>query len=406
MGKWKWEGFSKEGKKIKGTQEAQDEKELRKLLRAQGVRPIRYTPPSIFETDLGMLMVEKGLATPFGKVELMNFTRQLSIMINAGVPILQALEICFKQEKNPSLKSTLKRIANDVGGGSTLSESMAKYKGFDRLYCNLVKAGEAGGILDTILKKLAIYMEKQDKIKGEIKGALTYPTIVSIVGGAVIYIMLLFVVPKFTEMLKDGGQEIPAITQFVIDVSNFLQDYTKFIVPAVFVLFVLFSKWTKSKEGKPVWDRFIIKVPLFGDLIIKGNLSSFSRTLSTLLSSGVALVDSLEICGETVDNLVISTDIAKVRKQITEGKTLAEPLGRIKYFPEMVAQMIRVGEATGNIDEMLLKVADLFEDEVDKVIGTMSKMIEPLILVVLGGIIAVLLVAMYMPIFMSAGGSG
>ena len=403
MGNWKWEGFTKDGKKTSGNQDAESEKDLKKILRNQGVRPIRIHPPSIFEIDLGAWMVEKGLAQPFGNKDLMNFTRQMAIMINAGVPILQALEILFKQEKNALLKGSIKKIAEDVGSGATLSDAMAKHKGFDKLYCNLVKAGEAGGILDTILQKLAFYMEKQEKIKSDVKAALTYPTIVSIVGMGVIYIMLVFVVPKFTEILIEGGQEIPAVTQFVMDASEFLQNYTKIILPLLFVLFLIFKRWTKSKEGKPYWDRITMGTPLFGELIIKGNLSSFTRTLSTMLSSGVALVDALDICIDTVDNEVIANDITDVRKQVTTGKTLAEPIGQIKYFPEMVSQMIKVGEATGNMDQMLEKVSDLFEEEVNRVITTLSKLIEPLILVVLGGIVALLLVAMYLPIFMSAG---
>jgi len=403
MGKWKWEGFTKEGKKIKGEQEAKDERELRKALRGQGVRPTRVHPPSILEIDLAAVLAEKGFTKPFGQKELTGFTRQLAIMINSGVPILQALEILFKQEKNGTLKAAVKKIAEDVGSGSSLSDAMAKHKGFDKLYCNLVKAGEVGGILDKILDKLSKFMERQEKVKSQVKGALTYPGIVTIVGGGVIYVMLVFVVPKFTSILEESGQEIPQITQIVVYASDFLRDYTIYMIPGLIVSLMLFLRWKKSKDGKPLWDKFVMKVPLFGDLIIKGNLSSFTRTLSTMLSAGVALIDSLDICGETIDNSVIAKDIALVRQQITEGKTLAEPLSHIKYFPVMVSQMIKVGEATGNMDDMLEKVADLFEEEVNNIISVLSKLIEPFILVFLGGIVAVVLVAMYLPIFLSAG---
>lgn len=404
MGNWRWEGFDKTGKKVKGIMEADTERELKKLLRGRGVRPTRLIPPSIWEFDIGEWMVQNGLAQPFGNKEILNFTRQLSVMINAGVPILQALEILFKQEKHPVLKNTIKKIAADVGSGKTLSEAMTKNKGFSKLYCNLVKAGETGGMLDTILNKLASYMEAQAKIKSQIKSAMTYPGIVVTVGFGVIYGMLVFVVPKFKDMIEASGQEMPAITQFVLDISNFMQDYTLIILPSIITIVIILAKLSKTPTGKPVFDRIMMNMPVFGGIIIKGNLSSFLRTLSTMLASGVSLIDSLEICKDTIDNVIISEDIMVVRKAITEGQTLAEPIGEITYFPDMVAQMIKVGEQTGNLDNMMAKVSHLFEDEVNVLVGNMTKMIEPIILVVLGGIVAVILVAMYMPIFMSAGG--
>jgi type IV pilus assembly protein PilC len=404
MAKWGYEGFTREGKKVKGTEDAGNERELKRILRGKGIRATKVTPPSIGDIDIGQWLVENGYARSFGNKELLNFTRQLSVMVNAGVPILQGLEILFKQESHPTLKNVIKKIADDVGGGKTLSESMGKHKGFDRLYCNLVKAGEAGGILDTILQKLASYMEAQEKIKKQIKAAMTYPAIVTVVGIGVIYGMMVFVVPKFTEMLADTGQEIPAITQLVINTSEFLQKYTIFIVPAVFVLMVILAKLSKTPTGKPVFDTFFMKLPIFGAIIIKGNLSSFMRTLATMINSGVSLIDSLDICRETIDNAVIAEDVLKVRKAITEGKTLADPIMEIKYFPPMVGQMIKVGEQTGNLDSMMEKVSELFEQEVNDLISQMTKMIEPIILVVLGGFVAVILVAMYLPIFMSAGG--
>lgn len=405
MGNWKWDGFDKTGKKVSGFQEGSNEKEIKKILRAKGIRPLRVNPPSIFELDLGEWLIEKGLARPFGRKELTNFTRQLSIMINAGVPILQSLELLFKQEKHPTLKSTIKKVADDVKEGKTLFEALKIRKGFDNLYCNLIKAGEAGGILDTILAKLAVFLEKQEAIKAKVKSALTYPVVVVIVGMLVIYLMLVFVVPKFQEMLKESGQEVPAITQFVIDSSHFLQENTIYIVPGIFFIAIFFLNLIKSDEGRPVWDRIVMKIPLFGGIVIKGNLSTFSRTLSTMLSAGVSIVDSLDICAETMDNSVMRRDIKLIKQKVTEGKTMAEPLGKIKYFPDMITQMVKVGEATGNIDAMLDKVSQIFEDELNALIDNLTKLIEPLILVVLGGVVAVILIAMYMPIFMSAGGS-
>jgi type IV pilus assembly protein PilC len=388
MGMYKYEGVDVNGKKVIGQIDATSEKEVRKLMRAQSVRVKKIIPPSILEFDLGAWMVEKGLATAVTNKELCTFTKQLSVMISAGVPILQSMEILYRSEKNPTLKMSIKKIATDVGEGKTIAEAMSSQKGFDKLYCNLVRAGEAGGILDQILKKLAIHMD---------------PSVVVSVGILVIWGMMVFVVPQFTGMLKDSNQEIPWITQFVIDVSDFMGTYTPIMVPAAIVFVAMFLSYIKTPAGKIVWDNFSMRVPVFGGIIIKGNLSSFANTLSTLLSAGVSLIDALDICIETIDSSVIAQDLKEVKKKVTEGKTLTEPLGKITYFPELVTQMIRVGEQTGQIDDMLARVALVFEEEVDSLVTGMTKMIEPLIIVVLGGIIATILVAMYLPMFMSAG---
>lgn len=405
MANYKWEGFTKEGKKTTGEIEADTEKQAKLFLRRQGIRPKKVIPPSVFEVDLGRLMVDKGILKPFKTEEIVKFTSQLSTLINAGVPILECLEILYKQQKNPILKSIIKKISEDVGGGKSLFEAMEGQKGFDRLYINLVKAGEAGGILDTILSKLAKHMENQQKIKSEVKGALMYPAIVTVVGIGVIIGLMIFVVPQFVGMLSDTGQQIPWVTQVVIDTSEFFQKYTLISAPIVIAFVIFMLSWIKTPEGKPVFDAFIMKVPLFGQLVIKGNLASFTRTLATMLTAGVSIIESLEICIQTLDNTVIAKDLEKVKKAVTEGKSITEPLSRITYFPDMVSQMIKVGESTGNLDEMLTKVSDVFEKELEVVIGTLTKMIEPLILVGLGGIIGFVLIAMYLPMFMSAGGA-
>jgi len=405
MGKWKWEGVDKDGKKSKGEIDASSQKEARKLLRAKGMRPKRIQAPSILEFDLGEWMVESGMVKPFGTKELCMFTKQLAIMINAGIPILEALEILYKAQKNLALKRATKQIANDVGEGKTIADALSTQKGFSKLYCNLVRAGEAGGILDTILNKLSDHMDKQEKTKAQIKSAMTYPGIVSIVGFGVIWGLMVFVVPQFQEMLQDTGQETPWITQLVVDISEFFQAYTLKALPFIIGGLITLKYLVSQPAGKVVFDHVMMKMPIFGGIIIKGNLSSFSRTLSTMLSSGVALVDSLEICAETIDNSVIAKDVQEIKEQVIRGKSITEPLLKISYFPEMVGQMIKVGESTGNLDSMLLKVSDIFEDEVGELVENMTKLIEPLIIVVLGGIIAAVMVAMYLPIFMSAGGA-
>ncbi len=404
MGNWRFEAVNKEGKREAGTIQASNAKEVRRVLRSRGLRPKRVVAPSILEFDIGEWMVENGFAKPFGPQELMRFTKQLAIMVNAGVPIIQSLEILYKQQKHPVLKKAIKKIGSDVGEGKTIAEAMKEQKGFDKLYCNLVKAGEAGGILDTILDKLSVHLEKQEKIKAQVKSAMTYPMIVTLVGIGVVWGLMVFVVPQFVGMLQDTGQAIPAVTQFVIDASDFLGNYSMYLVPGFMVLGAAINAYIKTPVGKIIYDNLFMKVPIFGEIIIKGNLASFSRTLATMLGSGVSLVDALDICIETIDNGVIARDLSEVRKKVIEGKSLTEPLEKINYFPSMVTQMVRVGEQTGQVDQMLDKTSEVFEDEVNTLIETMTKMVEPLIIVVLGGIIATILVAMYLPMFMSAGG--
>lgn len=404
MPKYKYVGFTSDGKKVENSVEADSVRDAKKILRRQNIRATKVIEPSFFEADLGQFLVDKGLAKPFGRSDLMRFTRQLSILINAGVPILECLEILHKQEQNIVLKRVLKNISMQVEEGKSLYDAMSGQQGFDKLYCALVKAGEAAGILDSILVKLAEFLEKAEKLKKQVKSALTYPVIVVFVGVVVIFGLMTFVVPQFVGMLKESNQEIPWVTQTVIDVSNFFQNYTLLLIAAIVAFTMLFLNFIKTKDGKHAWDRFTMRAPLFGGLVIKGNLGAFTRTLATMLAAGVPIIDSLDICIDTLDNTQIAKDLTKVRKAVIEGKSITEPLSRIQYFPPLVTQMIKVGESTGNIDTMLIKVADVFEEEVEDLVANLTKMIEPLILVVLGGIIGFVLIAMYLPIFMSAGG--
>lgn len=404
MSKFKYTGFTVDGKKVENSIDADSIKDAKKLLRRQNIKVTRINAPSMFEVDLGEFLVEKGLARPFGRAELMRFTRQLAILINAGVPILECMEILHKQEQNLVLKKVVKNISMQVEEGKSLYDAMSQQQGFDRLYCALVKAGESAGILDTILVKLAEFLEKAEKLRKQVKSALTYPTIVVVVGIGVIFGLMTYVVPMFVDILKESGQQIPFVTQLVMDISQFFQDYTLLLIAGLVAGLILFLNFIKTVEGKAQWDKITMKAPLFGLLIIKGNLGSFTRTLATMLAAGVPIIDSLEICIDTLDNTQIAKDLRKVRQAVIEGKSITEPLERITYFPPLVTQMIKVGEATGNLDQMLVKVADVFQEEVEELVNNLTKLIEPIILVVLGGIIAVVLVAMYLPIFMSAGG--
>lgn len=405
MPKFKYVGFTADGKKVENSIEADTIRDAKKLLRRQNIRTTKIVPPSFFEADLGQFLVEKGLARPFGRAELMRFTRQLAILINAGVPILECMEILHKQEQNMVLKRVVKNISMNIEEGKSLYDAMSQQNGFDKLYCALVKAGEAAGILDSILVKLAEFLEKAEKLKKQVKSALTYPVIVVFVGIIVIFGLMTFVVPQFVDILKESNQEIPWVTQTVMDISAFFQNYTLLLIAGLVAGSMFFLNFIKTKEGKAAWDRFTMKAPLFGMLVIKGNLSAFTRTLATMLAAGVPIIDSLEICIDTLDNTQIAKDLTKVRQAVIQGKSITEPLSRISYFPPLVTQMIKVGESTGNLDQMLLKVADVFEEEVEELVGNLTKLIEPMILVVLGGIIGFVLIAMYLPIFMSAGGA-
>ncbi len=403
-GIFKYQGVNAEGKKVEGEIEGKDLSHVKRLLRRQGIKARKLTAPSPLDIDLGLWMVEKGLAKPFGMIELNRFTKQLSILIDAGVPILESLQILSKQEKNPSLRKSIKGITEGIGSGKSLNESMAEQKGFDSLYTALVKAGESAGILDSILNKLSEFMEKQQAIKKKVKKALTYPTIVVVIGIAVTWGLMVFVVPQFVGVLQDSGQEIPGVTQFVINISDFFQEYTLMLLPIGFVGFMVFINYIKTKRGKTNWDRITMKSPLFGNLIIKGGLSGFTRTLSTMLGAGIPLIEALDICIATLDNTQMAKDMKVVREAVVKGKSITEPLKRISYFPPLVNQMVKVGESTGNLDDMLLKVADVFEEETNDVIDHITSLIEPIILVGLGGVIGTVLIAMYLPIFLSAGG--
>lgn len=403
MGIWTWQGIAKSGKRESGTVEAKTDKEARALIRAKGVKVKVLNPPSILDFDLGDWLSENGYVKQFGNDELLSFTKQMNLMLETGIPIAQALEISYKATKNISLKKTIRLIIVDISEGKPFHECLEKHKGFDRLYCNLVKSGEAGGVLDIIFEKLASHIEKQQEIVKKVKKAMAYPLLVLVVGIVVVWGLMVFVVPQFVSLLTDSGQQIPFITQLVIDASDFFSNNTIFLLPFVFISFISFNKYIQTPYGKRIYDNVILKAPLFGLLEIKGELSSFSRILATLLSSGISLVDGLEICSETIGNTVIRDDIKKVKREIEQGKTLTEPLSRIEYFPEMLCQMIKIGEETGKMDEMFNKVSLAFDEEVNDVVDNLTSLIEPLIIVLLGSIIGTVMIAMYLPMFLSAG---
>jgi len=325
-------------------------------------------------------------------------------MVSSGVPLLQAFDILQQGEKNPRLKKSLTEIQEAISAGSPLWEAMSKQKDiFNHLYVYLVRAGEMGGALDLIFNRLAKYLDDNVRLVRMIKGAMVYPAAVMVVGFGVTFGLLTFVVPQFESMITASGGELPALTKVVINISHFCSSYFIYIAGIIGGGTTTFLKSIKSPEGKKVWDRFLLRTPIFGDLLVKGATARFSRTLGTMLTSGVNLIDAIEICKMTMDNSVIEEALTRVKEEISAGKSIALPLAQAKVFPGMVIQMINVGENTGTLDQMLIKVADFYEAEVEAVVGSISKLIEPLVLVVLGGIVAFILIAMYLPVFNIAG---
>ncbi|MAF92966.1 MAG: type II secretion system F family protein [Bdellovibrionota bacterium] len=387
------------GKVVRGEVQATSEVEARVKIRSQQLIPIRVMPKS------GAKGVKK---TGIGKIkpkELQVFTRQFATMIDSGIPISQALQILADGTQSPPLKKVLSGVKEDLNSGKRLAESMQSFPGaFDKLYVNLVRAGEEGGVLDTILDRLAMYIEKAAKIRGQIKSAMTYPAIILLVSALVIGVILGFVIPKFMELFRSTGQELPEITQMVVDWSDFLREKWYVVLIGGAAVFTSVKVFVGTPAGKTYMDNLVIRIPVLGTLVQKAEIARFSRTMSTLIASGVPLLDGLDICAQTIGNQVIAESIVEARAVVSEGKSIISPLAKNPFIPDMVVQMIGVGEQTGALDTMLEKIADFYEDEVDEAVSALTSIMEPLMMVFLGGIIAFLVIAMYMPIFNMAGG--
>ncbi len=336
--------------------------------------------------------------------DIVVFTRQFATMIDAGLPLVQCLEILSSQQENRTFKEVLTKVKEDVESGSTFADALKKHpKAFNELYVNLVAAGEVGGILDTILNRLAAYIEKAMKLRKKVKSAMTYPTTIVGIAVIVIAVILVFVIPTFAKMFEDFGSALPMPTQIVINLSNFVQDYILLIIGVIVLLIFTAKKIYATEKGRDVIDRWALKLPVFGVLIRKVAVAKFSRTLSTMISSGVPILDGLDIVRKTAGNRTIEKAIAKVRSSISEGHTIAEPLKESGVFPPMVCQMIEVGEQSGALDTMLGKIADFYDDEVDDAVNNLTAMMEPMLMLFLGTTVGGLVVAMYLPIFKLAG---
>ena len=394
-----WEGKTAQGKVLKGEMEAANQQAVLARLRSQRIQPI---PTRVREKGKGL---EKEITLPgFGvKVtahDVMLFTRQFATMIDAGLPIVQGLEILSQQSENKAFRNIIRVIKQDVEGGFTLADALKKHpKAFDDLYVNMVAAGEVGGVLNTILNRIALFIEKSAKLKSKVKGAMIYPCTIVVVAVGVVTILLLYVIPVFAELYGGMGKALPAPTQITINMSNWFRAYFVYMVIGVGILVAALRFYYKTPQGRMVIDGLMLKMPIIGDLLRKVAVARFSQNMSILLSSGVPILDGLAITAKTAGNRVVEQAIMDARVSISQGKTVAEPLTESKIFPPMVCQMVAIGENTGALDAMLKKVADFYEDEVDNSVANLTSLMEPLIMVVLGVILGGLVISMYLPIF-------
>lgn len=399
MPNYTWKGKTKGGSLQTGTISAATPEAAKTQLTGQGIKVDSVKPAGLnVNINLGFMKQKVKIK------DLVIFTRQFATMIDAGLPLVQCLEILSSQQPNMTFKGILLKVKEDVESGSTFADALGKHPSvFDRLYVNLVMAGEVGGILDTILQRLATYIEKRVALQKKVKGAMVYPSTVLAVAIIVIAIILIWVIPVFQTMFAGAGKELPAPTVFVINLSNFVKSYFLFILAAIIVLVFILRAIHRTEKGRFIFDRIFLKLPVFGDLLRKVAVAKFTRTLGTLVSSGVPILEGLDVVAKTAGNMVVEAAIMKTRESISEGRTIAEPLQETKVFPPMVVQMISVGEATGALDQMLNKIADFYDSEVDDAVGALTSAIEPLLMVFLGGSIGGLIIAMYLPIFTMAG---
>jgi len=394
---WLWEARTRSGETKKGEMEALDAGAVDTRLKALGLAPVRVKKKP---AEFHLPKIGSGVS---GK-DILVFTKQFATMIDAGLPLVQCLDILANQMDNATFKRVVVAIKTKVESGSTFADALKDHpKVFDELFVQLCAAGEVGGILDTILNRLATYREKAEKLKRKVKGAMIYPIIVICVAIGVTALLLLKVTPVFAKMFSDFGSALPGPTQMVVDLSTWLQAYFLYMLGGIALLIFAWTAFYRSKRGRAIFDKLILQAPVIGPVIRKVAVARFTRTLGTMISSGVPILDALDVTAKTAGNRTIEAGILYVRTKIAEGKNISGPLLETKVFPPMVVQMIGVGEATGAMDAMLNKIADFYDDEVDTAVAGLTAMIEPLLMVFLGAVVGGFLVAMYLPIFSIAG---
>ncbi len=396
-----WEGKTRQGMVQKGEISAGSKEDVFSILRKQNIQPVNVTAkPRELNLSFG--------APKITDKDIVIFTRQLATMIDAGLPLVQCLDILGNQAENKSLSKTINQVRSDVESGATFADALKKHpKAFDSLYCNMVAAGEAGGILDTILQRLAAFMEKFARIKGQIKSAMIYPSVILFVAVGVVSLLLVVVVPMLAGIFTESGMQLPLPTRIVMVFSDFLKGWGGLILLLVIIgFFVALKQFRKTEKGLRVTDAVVLKMPVVGSLVQRVAVAKFTRTLGTLMTSGVPILEGLMIVSRTAGNKVVEDAVLATRQSVSEGKTLAEPLGKAKVFPAMVVSMISVGEATGALDNMLNKIADFYDDEVDTAVAALTSMLEPMLMIFLGVVVGFVVIAMYMPIFQMGAASG
>jgi type IV pilus assembly protein PilC len=399
MAEFTWEARARSGEVRKGVMEADSEDAVNNRLRQQQLNPVKVKKKSaLLNMRFGSGVAVKDLVT---------FTRLFATMIDAGLPLIQCLDILSNQQSNKNFAAVLKDIKGHVEQGSTFSEALKRHpKVFDDLFTNLVHAGEVGGILDSIMSRLSIYLEKRQKLVRQVRGAMVYPSVVIVIAIGVMAVLLTFVIPAFESMFAEfggGKDKLPILTRVLISISNGFVTYLPFFVVFTVAAVVTVSYINRQPRGKRFFHQSYLKLPIMGSVLKKIAVSRFTRTLGTLLQSGVPILDALEICARTSGNVIIEAGIMHVRQSISEGKNMAEPLAATGVFPDMVVQMIAVGEQTGALDQMLNKIADFYEEETDVAVAAMTSALEPILMVGVGGMVGVVLIAMYLPIFSLAG---
>ena len=397
-----WKGKNPKGRSVKGEMVAENLEQVRNALLRRKISPgrIKKKPKDLFENI-------KFLQPRVKESDVIIFARQFSTMIDAGLPLLQCLEILHAQQENSTFKKQLKKIKESVESGETFADALKKFPdSFNELFVNMIAAGEAGGILDVILGRLAAYMEKMAKLKKQVKGAMTYPIITIIVAIVVVGIILVFVIPVFEEMFASMGSVLPTPTLMVVMMSNFVIANISYILVGIFGFSFLIRRFYKTKKGRVLMDDLFLRLPVIGILIRKVAVAKFTRTTSTMISSGVSILEALDIVGRTAGNKIVEFAIQDVKSGISEGRSMADPLLESGVFPSMVCSMISVGESTGALDTMMEKIADFYDDEVDQAVKDLTDMIEPFMLIFLGVIVGGLVIAMYLPIFTMAGAIG
>lgn len=394
-----WEGKNRRNETIKGELEAAGEDGVRAHLAR-----LKLVPVKIKKKPKDLLENVSWAQPRVTETDVILFCRQFSTMLDAGLPIIQCLDILQQQQENKRFKKILKDVKESVEGGLTFAEALKKYpQQFDDLFVNMVAAGEASGVLDTILKRLSTYLEKAAKLKKRIKGAMVYPAITFLVAVIVVGVIMVFVIPVFEQMFADFGGQLPAPTQFVVNLSRMIRANILYLLGALAIAVFALRRVRKTEKGRAVIDRWVLTVPVFGPLLRRVAVAKFSRTLGTMLTSGVSILDALDIVAKTSGNRTVETAIYRVRQGIAEGRTMSEPLAESGVFPAMVCQMIAVGESTGALDTMLIKIADFYDEEVDQAVENLTAAIEPVMMIFMGVVIGGLVVAMYLPIFKMAG---